>query len=283
MFDLANFRVTELTDSENELFAEYITSASVSWSIDGVSEVMLEIFDPRATMFRNNYFQVRRELSIGDGEKNLFEIASVEINQGQGDGAGIRLECRRKPIQRMKRDRDTASIKGITATDYAALAAQKYGLEFVGESTKVRRQVQKATGADADERVWGVITRLAGEAQFSVFESDGTLYFASQEWLLGKWANLEFRYPSEAASAFQILQLPNCRRSDDADSLDSEASFILQRSTTTEGLRAGMTINLTNMGEFDRQYLIGEVSYDLGKPDPVGVACRSPYRKQPKR
>jgi hypothetical protein len=283
MFNLLDFKITELTDDQNELFAEYITSASVSWSMDGVSEVMLEIFDPRAIMFRNNYFQVRRELSIGDGDKNLFEIASVEVNQGEGDGAGIRLECRRKPIQQMKRDRNTDSIKGITATDYAALAAQKYGLDFVGQSTSVPRKVQKATGADADERVWGVITRLAGEAQFSAFESDGTLYFASQEWLLGKWANLDFKYPSENDSPFQVLQLPNCRRSDDADSLDSEASFVLQRSSTTEGLRAGMTINLINMGEFDRQYLIAEVSYALGQPDPIGVACKSPYRKQPKR
>ena len=232
MFNPKTFRITDLNDSQNETFSEYITSASVSWSMDGVSEVMLEIFDPRATMFRSNYFQVRRDLSIGDGDKNLFEIASVEVNQADGDGATIRLECRRKPVQRMKRDRDTASIKGITGTDYAALAAEKYGLNFVGESTKTKRAVQKATGADADERVWGVITRLAGESQFSAFESDGTLYFASQAWLLGKWANVDFRYPSIETSSFQILQFPNCRRSGDADSLDAEASFILQRSST---------------------------------------------------
>jgi hypothetical protein len=257
---------------------EQLTSKiEMSWTMDQVSQMTVEISDPTLALFRANYFQVRRDVTY---QGQAFEIASVEISQGDGAGALATLECRRKGVQQMKRDKNPNAVAGMTATDYARLAATKYGLKFVGENSAVQRNIAKVSGPSNDESVWDVLQRLAGEAQFNVFESDGTLYFASQEWLLGKWANLTFPFPLDLASPFQVLAIPTCRRSDD-DEMEATVEFILRRSPTTMDLRPGMTIRLSGMGEFDQQYLISEVVFTSEEPDPVGISCRTPVKKKP--
>lgn len=276
-----DFGIKGLTRTQASAILDNLTEGSISWAMDGVSELSFSVHDANMTMFLNNYFQARRDISF---QGAIFEIAATEISQGEGSGALASIDARLRSIQSMKRakDQEPKGIQGVTATDYAALAAAKFGLGFVGEPTTTRRSVHKATGADSDESIWTVIQRLASEAQFVAFEADGRLYFASQEWLLGKWGNYTFTYPSPEASPFQLLEIPNCRRSDDAP-VDVEGTLLLARSATTMELRPGMTFTLAGMGEFDRDYLIAEVTYTYNEPDPVGISFRTPVRRQPKR
>lgn len=259
------------------------TELSVSWTMDAVSQMQVSLIDANMEFFSANLFQVRRRIKYGDSE---FEIASVEVDQGPGESAKITLECRRRAIQRMKQDKTPEAYGGVTATDYAQIVADRFNLDFVGEPTSAKRTITKSSGPNTDESVWDILRKLAGDAQFSVFESDGTLYFASQEWLLGKWANLPFTYPPNpsivGSDPYQVLSIPNCRRSDD-DEMEAEVRFILNRSETTMSLRPGMTVYLFGMGEFDQSYLISEVAYNAVEPDPIGVSCRTPVKKQPKR
>jgi hypothetical protein len=421
---IADFVLRDLSASQQRQVAEAVTRISLSWTLDAVSQMTVELHDPGMKMFLANYFQVRREVVY----KNVvFEIAVTEIKQSSGSGASIVLECRRKPIQQLKRNKKPDAIGGLTATDYANLAASSVGLKFVGEPTSVQRSIFQVQNARADESVFSVLQTLANEAQFSLFESDGTLYFASQEWLLDKWANIPLRFPSavnpqsnnafvqstaQALSAaavgtivptsesrtndgrtvpvpvvkgnidlskrkavrlpsgeiatirslgfeddglevviptigprgedwtddqalnhyyrtgqhlgklqtsqeatiysiwlsesearriaapsvvssatanvapainpdaFQILEIPNCRRSDDSET-EAEVRFVLRRNASTMALRAGMTVNVTGLGEFSRRYLISEVSYEEGQPDPVALSCRTPVKKIP--
>lgn len=259
------------------------TELSLSWTMDAVSQMQVSLIDPGLELFMGNLFQVRRRIKYGESE---FEIASVEVDQGPGESANITLECRRRAIQRMKQDKTPEAYGGVTATDYAQIVADRFGLDFVGEPTSTKRTITKSSGPNTDESVWDILRKLAGEAQFSVFESDNTLYFASQEWLLGRWANLPFVWPYNptrlGAEPFQILSIPNCRRSDD-DEMEAEVRFVVNRSVTTMALRPGMTVNLSGMGEFDQSYLIVEVAYPAEQPEPVGIACRTPVKKKPKK
>lgn len=244
--------------------------------MDAVSQLTVELYDPQLKLFLNNYFMIRRSVYY---KGDTFEIASVEVDQGEGAGASIRIECRREAIQKMKRDKQPAAYAGITSRDYAETVARAFGLGFVGENTTKRKSITKATGSDKDESVWDVLRRLANEAQFSLFESDSTLYFASQEWLMGKWANLLFTYPSPSDSPYQLVTIPNCRRSDDNVN-EAEIRFMLQRTETIKNLRPGMTVFLAGMGEFVGAYLITEVTYDDDSPEPIGIACRTPVKKK---
>lgn len=279
MTTLSDFSIEVLTTNQLTSVKQAITKLDTSWTMDAVTQITASLFDPQLRMFRANYFMVRR---LVRHQALPFEIAAIEIAQGEGNGGQITLECRRREVQQMKRDKTPEAYGGVSATDYAAIVAQKFGLRFVGEPTSTQRSITKTSSADNDESVWDVLTRLAGEAQFQLFESDGTLYFASQEWLLGKWGNYTFTYPFDIASPFQVLEIPNCRRSDD-DPREAEVRFLLRRTVTTMQLRAGMTITLKGMGEFDQQYLISEVAYSIGQPEPVGVAVRTPVKKKPKQ
>lgn len=277
---LSDFVIRDLSTNQMSNVTDFITSLSTSWSLDAVSQLSVTIHDMDMQMFLNNYFMVRREVTY---RNDLFEIASVEIAQSEAKGAEVTLECRKAAIQRMKRDKNPEAYGGVTATDYAHIVADRFGLKFVGEPTSTARSVVKSNSSNTDESVWTVLGSLASKAQFNVFESDGTLYFASQEWLLGKWENLAFNFPSSltgTGSEFQILEIPNCRRSDD-DPNEAEVGFILNRSETTMAVRPGMTLTLSGMGEFNRQYIVSEVAYSLGVPDPVGISARTPVKKKP--
>jgi hypothetical protein len=273
--------ISDITGTKLAEIQEATTKVSCSWSLDAVSQITLEVHDPDLKFFLNNYFMVRRSVFFKD---EYFEIASVEIDKGEGAGAKVTIECRRGEIQKMKRDKTPAAYGGVSATEYAQIVANKFGLGFVGEKTSVKRSIVKATGSKEDESVWDVLRRLAGSAQFNVFESNRTLFFGSQEWLVNtyNWANLPFDYPSPSYSPYQILTVPNCRRSDD-DVNQAEVKFILQRTATTMGLRPGMTVTLTGMGEFNRRYLLTEIAYDDDQPEPIGVACRTPVEKKPNK
>lgn len=278
---LTDFVIQDLTTKEMANITPAITRLSCSWSLDAVSQLTVEVYDPKLTFFLGNYFMIRRSVSYKDED---FEIASVEVDQAEAQGAKVTIECRRAQIQKMKRDKKPAAYGGVTATEYASIVASKFNLGFVGEKTTKRRSIAKATGSKDDESVWDVLRRLAGTAQFSVFESNNTLFFGSQEWLVNtyNWGNFTFSYPFSETSPFQVMGVPNCRRSDD-DVNEAQVSFILRRTQTSMGLRPGMTVNLSGMGEFNRKYLISEVTFEEGQPDPIGIACRTPVEKKPNK
>lgn len=252
--------------------SEAVTSLEVSYTMDAVSQLTIELEDLDLSLFRANTFQVRRDVRYGD---DLFEIAAVEIGPGSGSGAKVTVEARRKQIQMMKRDKKPDAYGGISATDYARIVAERYRLAFVGEPTATKRTILQAQTDQEDESVWDVLQRLAGEAGFVVFEFGGILIFGSQQWLLNRFGNnVAFEYGGPETNYYQVLELPTMRRSDD-DPYAASGNVILDRKRARD-LRPGVTATLINMGEFDGQYLITEVVWKDGEPDPVGVAIRKP-------
>ena len=255
---------------------EFITKMELSWTMDAVSQLEFDVLDEDRGMLANNYFQVRRPIWYKD---HLFEISAHSISQSKGQGIIHKVEARSRPVQQMKRDKNPEAFGGISATDYARLIGERFGLKVQAQTTPVKRAVAKASSADSDESVWDVLQRLASEAQFAAFEADGTLYFGTQEWLLGKWANIEMKWPSEDRDQINILECPDCRRSDD-DPNEMDFRAVVDR-TNGVNLRAGMTVILSGVYEFNGRYLITEVNYEDGTNDPVGIGCRTPEKFKP--
>lgn len=274
---LLPFTMGGLTESQTTNVADYLTKVELSWTMDAVSQLEFEVLDEQRVMLADNYFQIRREVVY---DNHTFEISSHSIKQSKGNGVTHTVEARSKATQQMKRDKNPEAFGGISATDFARLIAERFGLKCIAQSTAVKRAVVKATSADADESVWDVLQRLASEAQFAAFESGGTLYFGSQEWILGKWANVEMKWPSDNTDVVTILECPDARRSDD-DPNEKDFRAILARNNAIN-LRAGMTVILSGVFEFDGRYLITEVTYEDGTNDPIGIGCRTPEKIKPK-
>lgn len=267
--------ISDLSAKVNSDISELTLKLESSWSMDGASQIRFTVQDQKLQMLANRYFQVRRTVKYGN---STFEIASIEVQQGEGEAPNLVIEARNAAIQKMKRDKQPGAYQGVSGTDYARIVANKFGLKFVGEPTSKKKAViQTSTGTKQDS-VWDVLTRSASEAEFVTFESDGTLYFASQEWLLGKWANLALRYPSSDKDTLMLLEVPQCRRSED-DPLEADFRAVLAR-PNAKNLRPGMTVVLSGLYEFDGKYLISEVAYDEGIEEPVGIACRTAEKKK---
>ena len=209
---ISSFSINGLTADQSANVADFITRIELSWTMDAVSQLEFDVLDENILMLSHNYFQVRREVTYNG---HVFEISAHEIKQSKGKGLIHTVECRTKAVQLMKRDKNPEAFGESSASDFVRMACARYGLVCLAQSTAVKRTIVKATGPEVDESVWDVIQRLAADAQFVAFESDGTLYFGSQEWLLGKWANVEVNWPSEDSHTLFMLEAPNCRRSDD--------------------------------------------------------------------
>jgi hypothetical protein len=259
-----------------------ITKLSTSFTMDSVSQISFEVWDQGLRMLNNNYFLVRRDVYY---QGMLYEMAVIDISSGQGETPIVKIEARSKVCQMMKRDKDPESYGAASATDFARIVAERYGMAFVGEPTSTQRVITKGSSDSTDTSVWDVLKSSASSAQFVVFEADNTLYFASQQWLLDKWGAVDlgifkvpvtFSPPGSGNEVFTLVEFPNCRKSDD-DPMQAEVRALVRRENGTK-LRAGMTVVVDGINGFNGRYLITEVSFEENSPSPVSVSMRTPEK-----
>jgi hypothetical protein len=215
----------------------------------------------------------------------------------------------------MKRDKRPDTIKG-QGTDFVRRAAAKYGLKFYGQETTKKQNITKASGEKQAESLWDVIDRLAGDAKFVCFETDGYLIFASEQFLLHKWGTnarqvpkftvdkktgqkkqtgkktqrwIPLQYPNQSTPQFQYLgtpgyfkltQYPSITKSDN-DPYAADGSCVVERINGTQ-IRPGMTAYVGNVPNMSGFYIIESVSFDEMSSEPVSVSFRTPQRDEEK-
>lgn len=297
-----------------------ILTMSVNFTSDMASQITVTVHDPNGELAKNRFFNITRTVlfspenttnyNVGgipqlpglySGLTNIvypFEIAAASVAPGPGRNYIWTLELRPKPIQQMKRDKNPKSYKG-KGSDYVMSVCNKYGLNPLIEKTTKSVSINGASGDRRADSVWDVLSNLASEAKFRVFESQGTLVFASQKFLLGlygssrgtfdwvdpttnrkaqKVANyIPLRWPSTSEDILRPLEPPQLRRSDN-DPLEAQGSVSLMRESAM-GLRPGMTLLYQDIEMFSNFYLIDTVDYDFLGNGPVQVSFRTPERE----
>lgn len=282
------FKLGDMATLQARDVTQAITDMSVSLTMGGSSEVTVNIVDPNFAFASANYFQVRRDLFYRD---LWFEIAAVETSRSDAIHPLYTLQCRSKAVQLMKRDKKPEAYRGMSGYDFAQAMAKRFAMNFVGEKTSKKQSIVKGKSKNSDDSVWTVLTSLASEQQFVCFESANTLFFCSEKFLLGKWGDPQFCYgdfkfvpfiypePNAqllpgAKDKYVLLDQPRVRRSDD-DIKAAEGSMIVDRVNGIY-LRPGMTIFLAGIPDFEGFYLITDVSFNEGSPEPVQVQFRVP-------
>ena len=272
---------------------------------------------PRVLEFsENNYFQIGRDViyetttlneigitnSTGTNlvkQKQLFEIASLTFAPGPGGSPVWQVKCFVKAIQQMKRDRNPGTVKG-TGSTFVKNAAIKYGLKPFVEETSKKQTVTKATGDKQADSLWDVLTRLAGDAKFVLFEVDGFLVFCSEKYLLHKWGidsgdtvqiwnkkeqkfkskiskYIPLQYPAVGKGTpgyFFAMSYPTINVSTN-DPRYGDGSITVDRQNGTQ-IRPGMTAYVGDVPGLNGYYLIDSVSFTDRTPDPVSVNFRKP-------
>lgn len=286
--DLDIFNLGDLSTFQSRDVTNSITSFDVSLSLDSSSQISVGVIDPDFTYARANYFQVRRDIFY----RNIFfEISAVNVQRSDAVHPLYTLECRSKAVQLMKRDKKPEAYRGMTAYDFAFAIAKRFSLKFVGEKTTKKQSIVKGKSRNADESVWTVLRSLASEQKFVCFESEGTLFFCSEPYLLGKWGDpkctygdfkfIPFFYPYATDEFFKefndkyiLLEMPQVRRSDD-DIKAADGTLLVDRFNGVN-LRPGMTIFLGGIPDFEAFYIITNVQFKEGSPEPVRVSFRLP-------
>jgi len=274
--------IADLSSGQVGEIHQMTTELTVSFTMDLASEISFSVLDPDFRFMAGNYFQVRRDVLYRGKE---FEISAIEVGTSSGGSPLITIDARSKQIQLMKRDKTPEGYRGISATDFAASVASRYNLKLFAEQTPTKQTIVKSRGSDSDESVWDVLKRLANEAQFVCFESDGTLFFCSHSFLMNKILIPDggiFEWPTLNPDAkFLLMDIPNMRRSDD-DPLEADGSLILER-TNAINLRPGYTAELKGVPTFNGQYLITEVRFTEVSPEPIEVSIRTPEKPKPEK
>lgn len=270
--------------------AENITSMRLSLTMDQASELSFSVVDPNFVFASNNYFQIRRDVFY---RELIFEIARVEVAKSESVHPEYRLTCYNKNVQMMKRDKKPEAYRGISASDYARTVAKRFNMNSVVQETPKKQSIVKGRSSKSDENVWDVLQRSAADAEFVCFEIDNCLFFCSQTFLLGKWGDPNYQYMGNffvpfgwpdnddkafpgSAQKYILLDMPTFVRSEN-DPMDAEGTLSVERINGVQ-LRPGMTINITGIPDFENGYLVTEVSFDEGVPDPVQVSFRTPKK-----
>lgn len=116
----------------------------------------------------------------------VYEVASVSVAPGSGASPSITIEARTAAIQQMKRDKEPSSVKGEGHV-YVSQAAAKYQLKSFVQKTSKSKQISKGGTDKQADSLWDVLNNLASSAKFSLFEANGTLFFASSQYIYGIW------------------------------------------------------------------------------------------------
>lgn len=280
--------IGDLTTQQMRDVSENIVSLDVSLTMDGASEIEVEIVDPEFKYANANYFQVRRDVFYGD---MIFEIAAVEVQRSESTDPLYRLSCRNKNVQMMKRDKKPEAYRATSASDYAQLIADRFKMIPFIEKTTKKQSIVKGRSSQSDESVWDVLQRSAQEAKFVCFETNNILFFCSERFLVGKWGDprykeenlsfIPFGWPDAnekdfpgASKRYLLLDMPNFRQSDD-NVYQAEGSLIVDR-INGRLIRPGMTVWVGGIPDFEQGYLVTEVQFSEGVPDPVRLSLRTP-------
>lgn len=313
--------------SSGKLFdiSDYVTQVSVNYTMNEASEISFDIVDQGLEMSAKNYFILGRDViyetqTLGSvnsytGEirlvRQLFEIAEVNVSQGNGGSVTYSVKCWTKAIQQMKRDKKPGNIKG-NGSAFIKAAALKYGLQFYCEETTKKKTINKAGGSKQADSVWEVMKNLAADAKFVLFEVDGVLVFASEKFLLKKWGTdfkydittttdpktkqkrqkkkpnrfIPLQFPNSGSKYvgtpgyFSLLNYPSIHKSaNDPYAMDGSCS--VERISGTQ-IRPGMTAYVGTVPNMSGYCLVESVSFNEMVPDPVAVSFRTLTRDEEK-
>ena len=184
-------------DAKRGELGNRIVAASVEYSMAEASLSRFELEDQTAGLLRQQKIREGTALSVA-GRRQI--ITKVGAKQGPGSPHLI-LEAQPAGVVRLRGV--TPSKRSTTAVKYARALAKAAGMPFAGGppspridieaqdvdlgGTATTQQLDPSTGlahGTRKENAWELLRRLAKESTgYICFESGGTLYYATQDWL----------------------------------------------------------------------------------------------------
>ena len=288
--------------AETREFGPLVTSLNVSYSMDGSNQIQFTVIDKNYAMMEKNFFMNRRVIKYRGA---WYEIGVVEVGPGPGGSPQITVTAWDEAIQKMKRDKNPESISGSSVYEYAFNAARKYGLQFVAEKSNKTQTINKGRGNNSDENVWSVLKGSATQDEFVLYVMDGVMVYGSQKWLMWKfgtdskttvnaktkksttrkYSRLYYDFEPgyvmpKDAEKFKVMEYPTIRQSEN-DPLEGDGAVVVAKPTGCI-IRPGHTVVIgPKPTMFRGGYLVTEVAFSEGTPEPVSISFRTPEKPKP--
>jgi hypothetical protein len=297
-----SFEIEQLGLAETREFGPLVTSLNVSYSMDGSNQIQFTVIDKNYAMMEKNFFMNRRVIRYRGA---WYEIGVVEVGPGPGGSPQITVTAWDEAIQKMKRDKNPESISGSSVYEYAFNAARKYGLQFVAEKSNKTQTINKGSGNNADENVWSVLKGSATQDEFVLYVMDGVMIYGSQKWLMWKfgtdskttvnaktkksttrkYSRLFYGFEPgyvmpRDAEKFKVMEYPTIRQSEN-DPLEGDGAVVVAKPNGCI-IRPGHTVVIgPKPTMFRGGYLVTEVAFSEGTPEPVSISFRTPEKPKP--
>lgn len=254
----------------NVSLRQHIVSCEQRLTANSVSSLVVQVYDPDFKMYKNGYFDLERTMNYNG---YFYRLTNVSMKYRQGRQI-VQLQGRSYNAYKLMEDRGNQTWTGISPTEFAQIKAAEAGLQFFGEVTSVGDPIQRVQKDDTDESTWDVLSALAKENNFSLFEANNKLFFASDKTIIANQNPEIIRIPATTDDTLVLLDADFKRSVDDKYSGGVDVRF--HKTAVSTKLTPGMAVRILGMGDFDEiDLMIENVQVDIKNESQVRVSCRS--------
>ena len=254
----------------NVSLRHHITSCEQRLTANAVSSLVVQVYDPEFAMYKNGYFDLERTMNYNG---YFYRLTNVSLKYREGRQV-VQLQGRSYNAYKLMEDRGNQTWTGISPTEFAQIKAAEAGLEFFGEVTAVGDPIQRVQKDNTDESTWDVLSKLAKENEFSLFEANNKLFFATDKTIIANQNPEIVRIPATTDDTLVLLDADFKRSVDDKYSGGVDIRF--HKTAVATRLTPGMAIRIIGMGDFDEVDLMVEnVQVDIKPESQVRISCRS--------
>ena len=244
---------------------ESVSRLTYNLSADAVSKITVTMHDPGLQMHNNNYFMIGRTVEY---LSQYFEIADVSVSHAGIDS--VNFTARLQATQAMRRDKGQKSFPKMSPSEFASQMAAKFGLNQFIEDSPRDGTIVRESNDNKDESTFDVLQRLARDLDFRFFESMGTLFFGSEEFIAANQDAFTINVPSGENDAFFASKLDLKRSVDTKKGATAQVSLLQNASSLS--IYPGITFKVEGVENFKGTFFVDKVSINVGPNALVSVS-----------
>lgn len=259
--------------------AQAMTSVTLEYSVDAVSQLTLVAEDTKGTLLRSG---LAAEGSIVTFDGDPWLVGATGSTWGQDNTRGHQLTCRSRVGRSLRRTYKASVERKVSPTDWVRRRVAAAGGTAVCQASSKQGTIAQTSGKDRQSEL-DVIASLAGDLEWSWVEYAGRLYFGSRYWAWGGGLagqkDWKVTWSKNAGTDALAAEL-DVDSDDDTDRASGTVTLSYERGIQ---LRPWHRVQLAGYGsQFDGLWLVGNltIAADMVSPITVEIARPRPPAKK---
>lgn len=266
---------------------ERCLSASVSMSMNQVSQVSMQFYDPGFEILDKGLLVPNARMDLGDAVMRVASVATTDLGSG---AEGLNIVARPDAVRRLKNARGDKVMKDVSPSQFVIAECKRLKIKYKVQESQKRKRVARDVKQPGEKygdkhggqppSSWTTFQRLASELGFVCFESFGVLHFGKPKWFVEQYEGDALHvYWNTGPQDKRNPYLPECSRTLDGELKTIQVSVPYKRWKET---RPGRAFKLHGIPFFEEgTYIVSEVEYDLvGNDEQIKVTATIPVNPE---